>query len=156
MVLIMGSGWNKINDPPLPSLMQVSVLRSFLPFFFFFLSPLRENTGSLSLAVIVLRSTSIPLCSIHGNLHSEQSPIRWCDKKKSRYRSQQLLSLFPEPRTLCMCDNVLSMRDDSTQPTWRNALFLPGSLLTDALQDSWISSQNRVGIQALCERAAGL
>lgn len=55
-----------------------------------------------------------------------------------------------------MCDNVLSMRDDSTQPTWRNALFLPGSLLTDALQDSWISSQNRVGIQALCERAGGL
>lgn len=72
-----------------------------------------------------------------------------CDRTlwgRAHITGRQLLSLFPAPRTLCKCDNVLSMRDDSTQPTWRYALFLPGSLLTDALQDSWISSES--GMQA--------
>ena len=59
--------------------------------------------------------------------------------KMSCYYSEQLLSLFPAQRMLCKFDNVLSIGDDRTQPTWRNALFLPGSLLTDAIQDSWIS-----------------
>lgn len=89
---------------------------------------------------------------IHANPSRKKS--EWllnslCGKRRSGkrwyYIGRQLLRLFPALRTLCKCDNVLSMRDDSTQPTWRNALFLPGSLLTDALQDSWISSKNRAG-----------
>ena len=43
-------------------------------------------------------------------------------------------------------DKLLSMKNDSTQPTWRVALFLPGSLLTDALQDVWSSNKNQAQI----------
>lgn len=69
---------------------------------------------------------------------------------------RQLLSLFPAQRTLCKCDNVLSVRDDSTQPTWRNALFLPGSLLADALPRQLDQQlKNGAGIRAAHEARMG-